>query len=193
MKRLTLWMSFVALMAMVFTTAPANADFLTPVSVTASSYDIYHGPNLPENMIDISGLSTNSVDGEHVGGMWRSARYTAPADQWAIFDLGDKYNLTQAYIWNYRQGSPYDTRATKTMDIYVSAVSANGPWAQVGDTVTLIKPADAGPAEVVPLVVNRVRYVMFDILSSYGDGHVGLAEVRFEGVPTPAGMVLILK
>ena len=178
-------MSFVALMAMVFTTAPANADYLKPGSVSVSS-----GAN-PTKMIDGVGLSAESSAATARGwgtDVWLSG--SPVASQWVTFDLAEPCNLTQAYIWQYWEGASWSKRGTRTMDILVSADGVS--WTNLG-TVTLSEGGNT--AQVVPLVADGVRYVKFDILSSHGANAAGFAEVRFEGVIRldPPGTVIIIR
>jgi hypothetical protein len=171
--------------------------FITPTNATASS--TYHlSPPVAANMINSSGLNQNNAWGTHSDarpGMWMSANSTLVADQWAVFDLGNDYDLINAYVWQFTERTSWNTR---TMDIYVSDDDVS--YTKVGGTVTLKTTlADNEPAEIVELIASKVRYVKFDILTAGSgsvDSNVGLAEVRFEGavtIPPPAGTVIVVR
>jgi len=198
-----LTLAVLAMAILILTTTSANAEFLTPVSVTATSWwDVTQG-NI-QNLISGSGLSENTASGTHdnsgnASTMWFASDAQGGrggpgvvADQEVIFDLGESYNLSQAYIWNQNQGHAVNAggaRNTRTMDIYVS--SDDITYTQVGGTVTLAVTDGTNPAlpaEIVPLSAFNVRYVKFDILTA-GSGndteYVGLSEVRFESLIDP--------
>jgi uncharacterized repeat protein (TIGR01451 family) len=165
-------------------TEPAG-DYLQPVGVSVSS-----NPNSSGTMIDGSEQYAQPIGGtvpddgpSSYNRGWFTSQWlsgTVPANQWAIFDLGAKYNLTRAYIWNYFQGTTgsFANRSTKDMEIWVSPDDSPGSYTQVGGTVTLAKGDQL--AQVWGLCADNVRYVKFDILSSHGANNAGFAEVRFD-------------
>jgi len=186
-------LSLAAVLAVLALGGQAHAMFITPTGVTASAS---YGGAPVVNLINNSGLSSNAATGTHdnhslAGTMWMSNGGTV-ANEWLVFDLGQAYELTDAYIWQMNQGHAVNAggaRNTRTMDIYVSA--DNVTYAQVGSTRTLgvaNGSSSALPAETVSLSASNVRYVKFDILTA-GSGntneYVGLSEVRFEDTSVP--------
>ena len=117
--------------------------------------------------------------------------YPVVASQSVTFDLGQAYNLTQAYIWQMNQHLSgrtdlYQTRGVASFDIETSLDGVT--YTQLGATQTLnvAGGVPGEPAQVKAMSVNNVRYVRFDIRTAHGGApneYVGLSEVRFEGTP----------
>ncbi len=81
------------------------------------------------NAINNSGLSGPPYDlaSTHTWGennlTWQTNTNTVDGN-WIAFDLGGSYNLTDAHVWNYRQGdlSNWAGRSMKNIDVYVSSL-----------------------------------------------------------------------
>lgn len=166
--------------------APAYAEFITPVEVTAVSETVA-APAV--NLINSSGLTENSARGLHdsnnlANTMWLSGAGIV-ADAELVFDLGAVYDLNSVFIWQLNQnwnGGGWTTDGVDRMDMLVSA--DNVTFTPVGDPVILSVGTGAPglPAQVRPLVASNVRYVKFDIKTALGGNSeqvVGLSEVRF--------------
>jgi len=146
---------------------------------------------IAEHMIDGSGLDINGP-GTHAattdGDMWLSdGNWTGGGpvnEQYAIFDLGDVYDVQSVRIWNYNEGG-WTHRSVQEMDILVSiddvAYTNLGTFGLTEapglDTVDF--------SETFTLTADDVRYVKFDIEDNYGldpagDDFVGLSEVIFD-------------
>jgi len=195
----TKYLAIVAIALLLTGGGVAQAALITPTGVTASNS--YSGAPVGK-LIDSSGLDFNTAAGTHdnqglAATMWMSNGGTV-ANEWLVFDLGQSYDLTQAYIWQQNQGHAVNAggaRNTRTLDIYVSSDGITYTPTPVGGTRTL-GVADGSnpalPAETVSLSASAVQYVKFDILTA-GSGntneYVGLSEVRFEGTTIPENLV----
>ena len=117
--------------------------------------------------------------------------YPVVASQSVTFDLGQAYNLTQAYIWQMNQHLSgrtdlYQTRGVASFDIETSLDGVT--YTQLGATQTLnvAGGVPGEPAQVKAMSIENVRYVRFDVRTAHGGApneYVGLSEVRFEGTP----------
>ncbi len=104
------------------------AVLITPTAAYASTQN----GNLrgATNAINNSGLSGPPYDltSTHTWGennlTWQTQAGGVIDGQWIAFDLGDSYNLTDAHVWNYRQGdgSNYAGRSMKNIDVYYSSL-----------------------------------------------------------------------
>lgn len=140
------------------------------------------------------GTVTTVPDG---GFMWLSDQNSNIASQYVTFDLGAVYDLDGARVWNYNEVNIL-TRGVYQMIVRVS--EDNVTYHSLGEYV-LDKAPDPASAyrdfsQYVPLKVANVRYVQFDVQSSWGDAnYVGLSKVRFYSAPasdTPVSSGLIM-
>ena len=208
MKKSTLTLLFILLFLVGSSKAEtiAGTDYTQPVSAAASSYFIATSkPWLysPNGIINGNGLDTDTGEHENKayivdtqpGYIWMSdgAIDTDPNMAWVVFDLGDVYELSEIRIWNGNNTSPVDEtdRGVKSMYILVSTDGIN--YTQVGGLFNLIQASGASNylGEVYPLSADNVRYVKFDIRSTWrfdngGDPYTALSEVRFVSLNVPA-------
>ena len=162
---------------------------IVPVSATASSN--YGTPPYlygPQWLIDGSGLTGTGRYASHTNAnatnlFWHSNTPVVVPNQWAEFDLGAVYHLTNALVWQLAQAGMTDRGVQKFTisvaddDYAFSTYSTNTPLARATGLAN-------EPAQVVPLVATKVRYVRFNIETNWGaSGIVGLSEVRFDGEP----------
>ncbi|MFT7487655.1 MAG: hypothetical protein ACI9OU_000043, partial [Candidatus Promineifilaceae bacterium] len=93
----------------------AQTQFITPTDVTGVSW--YGAQNHPTNLINSSGLSTNSPEGTHDNdsvaiNQWLAgtgvpgAGIAVVSNQVLVFNLGQSYDLTKTYVWQQNQGNP---------------------------------------------------------------------------------------
>lgn len=180
--------------------APARADTIVPVAVTASDTFSLFGQYKSENLINGSGLSAGLHD-SNFAAMWMTNLGVNQAS--LTFDLGALYNLDGARIWNYNFGNPAefqstilrgvkDFRLSGSLDGNAYSVLANGRLALgTGQPIAGESVALSGTA----------RFIRLDVLTNYGEGTYaerdwssGLSEVRFTGaaVPEPASWAMML-
>jgi len=117
----------------------------------------------------------------------------------AIFDLGEIFNLEIFYIWNERENS---NRYTKTFSVYLSSsptvLPTHGPtnsttvdcdFSSGGTGWTLINSGGELTGthqgnQTIDLSSHQGRYIAVEILTNNGDpNRVGLAEVGVTGSP----------
>lgn len=168
-----------ALVALLVVSSMAFASEITITSVTASSTFGYYNVT---NLINGAGLSGDLHDGEW-GNKWMSNAGAIPA--WLIFDLGTPYSVAGTSIWNYGPGCCGNGRSTR--DLTVSWSSDGGTYTPLGGFVLNQYSTVPFPADSLALGVTA-RYIRFDLLSTYGDGYIGLSEVKFydtAAVPEP--------
>jgi hypothetical protein len=196
----------------------SNAQIIiTPTSANASSEK---GVSLASNTIDGSGLFTdatqtvadNSISGIHFtdqsgfeddnGWVWEDGS-TTPSNpvingEWIEFDLGAQYELSGAYVWQTtfsttgRQTRTFDID-TSTDDVSYTTKLTNALLPQVttltdGSTATYF---DFG-------TTVTARYVRFEINGTYENTSGtnnwlgGIGEAKFEAVPEPSSVALLL-
>ena len=183
---------------LVFTPPPTPMEaklgaFITPKTATASS--VQSGtPRSLTKTIDGSGLSESFpgsgvyvhssnifADGEN---MWNSDG--GDAQSTLLYDLGQTRNVAGIYLWNYNEGSgQYSSRGINEMEVFASTdgrnftslgkfkvkrAPGNGDYA--GQTIAFDKPVKAS-------------HVRIKVLSNFGDGQTGLAEIRFANADVP--------
>jgi hypothetical protein len=186
-KRITdVWI--IALVALVAMAGVVRADFITPTSNAVSSAAV-----AGVNVINSSGLSVNSAAGTHnnnAGLHWiADGAAFAVVDQWVTFDLGAVYDLTQVYIWQDNESSPWAaSRGITNLNIYSGS---GADITQIGGSVMLALEAGTGDvaAQTKALSASGVRYIQFNPRgagSGNANEYCGLAEVRFEGTLTGA-------
>ncbi len=179
----------VAIFGIVMMTGVANAAVIQP-TVVDYSY-VGFDARLVTHVVDGSGLvgdgSAGTMHGQGGSDYW----FTGVAGGYITFDLGDGYDVTTMRIWNICATS-HSTYGTK--DISVSAGPTLGTLvAQGAQTLTQGTEAPTYTGEDIAVNYTGVRYIRFDITSSYTAPYAGLAEVRFEAtlVPEPATLVLL--
>lgn len=154
-----------------------HADFIQPVAVQASN-----GEATQESLINGFGFDFPEIgapDALHVpfdSEMW-SVAGSIRAD--AIFDLGERVDLTKVYVWNYNAPDNTD-RGMKEVEVLVSSDADMDSANFTG--IALISLTEGGEAgQAFDVVGTDVRLVKLKGISNWGHGwSVGLAEVRFE-------------
>jgi hypothetical protein len=182
---------------------------VTPTDAFASTY--FSGLQLPVNLIDNSGLDTSSGNvltythaphGSAVG-MWAAGNgqgggNPAPVvnDQYVVLDLGDNYDLSQAYLWQMVQTDLLG-RGIQEFRLYGSpaapsaADKANPPavynlagYSVLLDTTTLAPGPQSGPSTTQAFALTNatdVRTIYIDVISSYNTGpriDIGAVELQ---------------
>ena len=110
------------------------------------------------------------------------------------FDLGNSYNLTGTYIWNYNNpdSSP---RGFTDFEIYVGGSGDPTASTLITASAQISQNSIGAPntAEFESFVASNVRYVRFRSLATGANDRVGLGEVRFDGtlVPEPSSFALL--
>ena len=165
--------------------AASAADVILIVPVSASASTFYAAGYAPQYMGDGSGLTGAGRLATHTNAnagnlFWHSNGATV-SNQWAEFDLGALYHVTNALVWQMAQ-SNLTTRGVK---VYAIKVAGADHIFTTYSPSNLLNRATGGlnePVQVVPLVARNIRFVRFEIQSNFGgDAYVGLSEVRFEG------------
>lgn len=183
----------------------AQADVITPVSVTPSSEFA-----AAINLINGSGLDgvgpvEDQLHNNDENSMWQSFSFVSSIGESVTFELDANYDLSDAIIWQYNGlngfGLPEPDRELDEIELAVSPDLVSG-FTSIG-TFNLAAAQDqtAGgfnePAQEFALAgASNVRRVMLTINSVQGgmdDGTAGLSEVRFRGtlVPEPATLGLL--
>jgi hypothetical protein len=181
------------------TALPVSAQYISGVAIENYSSQL-PGSVQPccdrhvEYMLTGVGLNPNGPD-THTwapdGNMWLSDANANIAAQFVTFDLGANYDLAATRVWNYNEVN-WVARGVYQMRILVSP--DNVSYRDLG-VYTLDKAPDPASehrdfSQRILLNVSNVRYVQFDVLSSYGDPiHVGLSKVRFEAAPAATSPV----
>ncbi len=95
------------------------------------------------------------------------------------YDLGETYNLSGLYQWNYNEAPPYNARSVKEVKISVS--DDGKAWTEVKKvTFKAGNGKPELPAEVIKFdAAVKARYVRLDALSRHGSDAFGLSEIRF--------------
>ena len=180
-----------ALAGLALVAGSANAALITPDSVVASSFS--GASNQAINTINSSGLNApgDETATHDTGNYWQGGQHndTGTGDGVGTsitFDLGDVYNLTGTWIWNYNNGDS-SLRGFTLFEIYVGG--STDPTASTlikGDA--LISQNSIGvpnTAEYEAFAASNVQYVRFVSLGTGANQRVGLGEVRFDGTPVP--------
>ena len=167
-----------------------NQSFIQPVGIAYFSSELSSYGRYASNTINNSGMfdnpsaatSNHNVERED---MWITSGSTTGV---IAFDLGDNYNLTETFIWNYNETSQGKTaRGVKDVEIYVSSDSiySSANFTNIGDILV----NEGGTfAQNFSTITCNVRLVKFKINSNHGfPSYVGLSEVRFGGSPVSAG------
>lgn len=200
-NRLVLSLALTGLVA----AAPAAADVLTPVGVTASS-TFNNGFYTPQNLINGSGLSGGQHD-NFFGNMWQTEQGVAYSAINVVFDLGGLYDLDAASIWqfNYADGMQIPgviSTLDRGVKDFALSISTDGVTYSQVLTDTLAR-GTGQPLAAQDFAFDGVaRYVRLNVLNNYAQGTIyerdyatGLSEVRFTGtaaVPEPATWALMI-
>jgi hypothetical protein len=235
--RLTFSFAAFAAAGLTFGATAANANLINtydPSNITASASSDKPDSNAgPENTINASGFNTTTLEHDTgTGGAWQSdpeGQATAyeqdntwdpdTFDEYIQWDLGAQYNLDSIQVWNYNDGSRYDSGINQ-LDIWVSSLASPGDpeggdaadWTLLGEDVNLSKAPGANGYTGVDLETDTgislpgssVRWVRFEADSNHWDGGgfgndgslfsknaVALSEIQFTAVPEPASLALM--
>lgn len=199
------WLRACLLMALIGGSDASLAQVITPAMVTASSY--YSAAQSPTNLVNSSGqvgnyilaMTANADSGAN--GMWHSDGGRV-AGTWVAFDLGQRYALTRADIWQMNQNASNDTlgRGVKDFAIYTSsdgdvadATNYVGNFSLAIGTGSNGEPVQRLTFPATITGVRLVKCVIIDDWNGYTNDYVGLAEVRFESsqVFTPASVTAV--
>jgi len=190
---------FICAVLILIGTGAANAIPITPIKVVASSTS---SPlTIADNLRNESGLMAGSHDDDFKN-MWLSASINVWGLPTLTFDLGDKYFIKSADIWQYNQINQTN-RGVKEFTIHRSL--DNTVWEDVPGVATLAEsPGGQIPAEPVLFLPSglalEAQWIRFDILSNFDSSDprtvpfVGLSEVKFNTgnpVPEPATLLLL--
>ena len=157
----------------IFSTLSLGAQF-APISVTASATS---GSYRSIALINGDGL-VGALHGSTFTDQWLAPKSPIPE---LVFDLGANYSITSADIWNYNALNRY-TRGAKDVEILKSDDNVN--FTSVAN-VTLTAASSASQASGNVSFNTNARFIKFKMNSNHGDiNNVGLAEVRFNGVPS---------
>jgi hypothetical protein len=165
-------------------------NFITPVETTASSAQSGAG-RTAQRLIDSSGWGETAPGSGvfvHSANVYAdgASMWNGDPDSWLLFDLGQSFNLSGVYVWNYNEGNGWNSRSVK--ELQISASTDNKEFAPVGDFTLQQAPGKedySGQPVKFPRVL-RARYIKFQIKSNYKGGeNSGLAEVRFANADKP--------
>lgn len=190
----------VAALAAASLSAPAFADTIVPVAVTATDTFSLFGQYRSENLINGSGLSAGLHDGNFAA-MWMTNLGVNQAS--LTFDLGGLYALDGARIWNYNFGNPAEFQSTilrGVKDFRLSGSLDGNAFSELSTGRLALGTGQPLAGEDFALA-GTARFIRFDVLTNYGEGTYaerdwssGLSEVRFMGaaVPEPASWAMML-
>ena len=169
--------------------AAVIAPLIVPVAATASStWAGTPGFVAPLYMIDGSGLNGTGRYASHTNAnaanlLWHSDTPVVVPNQWAEFDLGAAYRVTNALIWQLAQQMNIN-RGVQKFTISVADADHNFTTHSTNNLLNIATGLANEPVQVVPMAAANVRYVRFNIETNWGaSGIVGLSEVRFDGEP----------
>jgi len=180
--------------------APAQADLVTGVTATASSE---LSGRLASYTTDNSGMSdkaspttTNfSIDpspthGEtHANVGATSWVATAAADQWIQFTFPSAYTVAEFAVWNYNSDE-YQVGGLNSVTVFAYDSSDSLLFQNTYAFSKGTSPPTAGQGFVLPSEVKNVKYILFDINSSWWGNKPALGEARFY-TPEPATLALL--
>ncbi len=181
--------------------ASAPAAVITPVAVTSTSSFLFTDIYRPERLIDGSGL-TGGLHGNDFNTMF----LTALEDQQATltFDLGARYDLTGASLWNYNFGDQgFASLLRRGVRDFSIGVSDDGTSYSTVFTGVAAQGTGQPIAAQDFAFAGTGRYVALNILTNHAlndfdanDTGSGLSEVRFGGtisaVPEPATWAMMI-
>lgn len=186
------------------------ATLITGVTVSAMSRENTASGSLAVDSINGSGLTTTTTPATHdtgVGNEWLAGNGTNSSD-FIEYDLGSSYILDSIRMWN---ANSLDTRGIQGVDIYFSNAASPGDpegtvaeqanWTKLGGpTATLTLPQSPGTngytgfdletATSTTLPTTAVRYVRFELNSTWGNAYGGISEIQFSAVPEPSTALL---
>jgi hypothetical protein len=203
--------------AIITLTAGAKADFVvTAVSISGVAHNVFKAADVIDGvrLTDPTVVETSDPvpaqwplfqtvgdgTGETTAGYnaWRVPSNTpSEADGTLLFDLGEVYNLSAAYVWNYGEifsDLYYNARGAKdiSFSFSVDGVSFSSP---APFSLTRAPNAVTYEGEALGFGASPVaaQFVKLWALNNYGDGSfTGLGEVRFIAVPEPTTGVAML-
>ena len=187
--------------------ATGSADVITPVGVTASS--TLDG-NPASNLLSSAGMTMGSDDvstwtWQNVyTGIWMSSEGTATTyvPQTLLFDLGSAKQLSKIDVWNFSHNEGllgYNYWDAKGFVVFASdALGTVGKQLGSG-TLNMVTSLPVTNQRFDLSSATTTQYVLVQIDSGYavddppgGAYYVDIARVRFEGVPEPGTMILLL-
>ncbi|HEX8311943.1 MAG TPA: hypothetical protein VF614_11535 [Chthoniobacteraceae bacterium] len=184
--------------------AGAHAALIVPTAATSSPTGT--GYFSASNVIDGSGLANTAGAvstwthnaGNYGGSMWNTPDGTNTGQ--LTFQLGENFDLTQAYIWNGSQGYQAPSlfnRGAKDVNISTSVDGITFTPAQsIAVAAATANPTSTQTFSLTGLAFQNIKAVRFDIVSNHGGNVLNVGEVRFEGniavVPEPASLVTLL-
>ncbi len=192
---------YLTLFLTVFGVLPAQAAQITGVTIHSFSSELPGAVQpccnrrasylLTDLGLNVNGPGTMTTapdppgDQSQPGYMWLSDQNLDIASQYVTFDLGAVYDLDGTRIWNYNEVNLL-IRGVYELRILVS--KDNVTYRDIGTYTLAMAPSPASAyrdfSQYVPLLASDVRYVTFDVRSSWGDTiHVGLSKVRFYSAP----------
>lgn len=199
--------------------AQASAGLITPFSATVSSTDfsarasVYaiSGAGLTPN----ASVATGFVHGIGAGNqMWNTVGRGQDNNPFIQFDLGDVYDIAQAYIWNFNEnfgGVCCTGFGMKTVEVTAGATTSSMKWIGSYEFQRATGLADYA-GEIIDMPMDDVRYIRFTPRNTWsgtifgpnystppvaeGRGITGLSEVRFKEastaqVPVPGTLALV--
>ncbi len=169
---------------------------VTPVVVTASSYDEVEGSDYncpPENTINGSGLTAEGTHSSLVSTLWRTAQGEI-VGAWIQYEFEAAYQLHQMHVWNYN-GENEGYLGVGVKNALIETSLDGETWTSVGQ-VQLARATGTRTyaGEEVSLNDTLAKYVRIEVLSQQGFGttgapivqQVGLSEVQFQMIPIAA-------
>lgn len=204
MKKTKMMMLGFSVIAAVFA-GQANADFITPITVSASGVTVIGGFE-PIYLLG-EALSTAYIQ-TSTDRMWQGDTSTWSPDPdnahvYLTFDLGAAYNVSQLYLWSFNHEGPYQEQQKSVKNFTLeSSVDGSTFTTVAGFFVELAyvgSTADMAVQTYALTGVTNVRYLKMDITSSWYLGGctltqyrvVGLGEVAFEG--TKVGTIITVR
>ncbi len=175
-------------------------DLITPTGVIASSEN--EPAKFPDDkLIDNSGLTEANLLGTHAANSSGSpnawiSKVGVALPQTVTFDLGRKYVLSDAHIWQYRVRGVYGNIINQSDAIAISfSTSGTGGPFSATTNINLAAVASAPISQqTFPLGGVTANAVRFEITSIHGGSVAGLSEVKFSGteVPILQGTVILV-
>lgn len=194
MKKHVIMTGLAGIVAAGLAAGTAGGDVIQPVDIDFSS------ELSPRNAVDIingnglTGTDTSATHNATVSDMWLSGAGEDITEQWLRFDLGNTYDVTKIYIWQYNENNASNAdniRGVSNFTVEVSLDDVNYSAPDSGASQTADRIPDPGYANPIPMTcalsmsASGIQYIKFNIDSSWGaSDYIGLSEVRFEGTVT---------
>lgn len=204
MAYLAKWRVVAALVMSVLLPLSAQAAFVVPDTVTASS--AFSSDFAPDHTIDGSGLTigydaTSTHAPYAAGNHWTTADWALPLNSWIEWQFAAGQSLDSIHLWNHQSTVPpgSDTLYDVTLFDLIIYNSSNVMTLMLNDVALL--PDQSGAQTIgfggVLTDVSRVRFEIEAIQRGSNSGYTGLAEVGFNAAsavaaPAPAGAIWIL-